>query len=118
MARNYTLEEIELRERLRAGGCIIKSTECQGPIDIDEVKTWGSGGKVTEDNCMALCRFHHIKKGTGKFKMLRDYDEYVEWAIKHEALNYLLNGLGKASITQDDWIKIDERLERVNKWTR
>lgn len=39
------------------------NNDCLGPLDIDHVKTLGSGGKDEEFNLMTLCRKHHSEKG-------------------------------------------------------
>lgn len=54
------------------------------PLDIDHVKTFGSGGKNESWNLMTLCRRHHTEKGAkGISWMAENYPNYKEWLIEN-----------------------------------
>lgn len=53
-------------------------------LDIDHVKTIGSGGTNDPWNCMTLCRFCHIKKDQkGIVWMTNTFPNYKNWLIKN-----------------------------------
>jgi 5-methylcytosine-specific restriction endonuclease McrA len=53
-------------------------------LDIDHVKTFASGGSDDAFNCMTLCRFCHIEKGsTGLVSFSKKNSNVHNWLIKN-----------------------------------
>jgi len=78
MKRNPDLYNIHKKDR-----CAV----CDGDwpmLDVDHVKTFASGGTDEAYNCMTLCRFCHIQKGTiGTVSMSKKYPRYHNWLIEN-----------------------------------
>jgi len=54
------------------------------PLDIDHVKTRGSGGGNEPFNCMTLCRKCHTLKGAkGISWMANNFLNYKQWLIEN-----------------------------------
>lgn len=54
-------------------------------LDIDHVKTFGSGGSNEAYNCMTLCRFCHIEKGSiGLVSFAKKYPTVKNWLISNQ----------------------------------
>ena len=72
--------------------CTINNVDCCGEIDLDHVKTKGSGGGDTIlyggielNNLMPLCRWHHIEKGQISYSgMIRRYPKYLRWLLDND----------------------------------
>jgi 5-methylcytosine-specific restriction endonuclease McrA len=72
---------------------------CLGPLDIDHVKTFASGGKDEESNCMTLCRKHHTEKGAKGL---------IHFADKYHVIKiWLLNYGWQICPLRKKWIKYD-----------
>lgn len=55
------------------------------PLDIDHVKTLGSGGTDNDYNCMTLCRAHHTEKGLLAIGgMAAKYPRYLRWLLDND----------------------------------
>lgn len=70
-------------KKLRCEVCGNSATSFN-PLDVDHVKTIGSGGKDESCNLMTLCRSHHIEKGRiGLSGMANKYPIYKQWLLSN-----------------------------------
>jgi 5-methylcytosine-specific restriction endonuclease McrA len=54
------------------------------PLDVDHIKTRGSGGRDVDWNCWTQCRRHHIEKGQiGLIKFAERWPRAKEWLVKN-----------------------------------
>jgi 5-methylcytosine-specific restriction endonuclease McrA len=61
-----------------ACGC---SASSFNPLDVDHIKTRGSGGLNEAWNCWTLCRTHHIEKGWSLEKFVNKWPRAKEWLL-------------------------------------
>ena len=74
----------EIYNQFKKDRCEINNN-CMGPLDIDHVKTFASGGKDEENNCLTLCRCHHTEKGMkGLIHFAQKYPQIERWLRLHE----------------------------------
>lgn len=70
------------------------------PLDVDHIKTRGSGGKDVKENCMTLCRRCHTIKGAKGVKFMAENYSGVR--------SFLLDNGWYLCKTRDKWVR-DEK---------
>ena len=84
------LRSRENRKIVANNPCAISNHECQGRIDPDHIKTWGSGAGDEIKGMMPLCSFHHTMKGRkGIIYMADTYKDYYQALVDRDFIDYL-----------------------------
>jgi hypothetical protein len=81
----YVEQKVKSYNKFKQSHCVAcgHSGNEFNPLDVDHIKTQGSGGHDAAYNCWTLCRTHHIEKGLGLKKFSDRWPKAKEWLIKN-----------------------------------